>query len=157
MSTEPDNGNNNLGGGGDGGESRSGEKPHPCPVLPAKASMSARPYEPTLDGPREQFGADDWVWEVRDDETGRVVMSYPERDLRFSISCKVHVFPTRGEADAYHGVDAGAGAGVEALETDRVLQDLVADLKRRGRVAEDRDWNAIPLVELAPILAGGWC
>lgn len=39
-----------------------------------------------------------------------------------------------------------------ALDVDRVLRDLVADLKRRGRVAADRAWDAIPLVELAPVL-----
>lgn len=143
-------------------------KPHPCPQLPSKASMSARPYDAALDGarvvqPSEDFDAsggggsnDAWVWEVRDDETGRVVMSYPERDLRFSISCKVHVFPTRGEADAYHGVEGcterGLDGAAEPLDAHRVLQDLVADLKRRGRVADDRAWNAIPLVELAPVL-----
>lgn len=69
--------------------------------------MSARPYDPVLDSTivsdLSDGARDDWVWEVRDDETGRVVMSYLERDLRFSVSCKVHVFPTRGEGDAYHG------------------------------------------------------
>lgn len=44
------------------------------------------------------------------------------------------------------------GAAAPALDADRVLWDLVADLKRRGRVADDRAWDAIPLVELAPIL-----
>lgn len=86
-----------------------GGKPHPCPQLPPRASMSARPFDPAVDDQTVRGGGD-WVWEVRDDETGRVVMSYPERDLRFSISCKVHVFPTRAEADAYHGVD-GSKAG----------------------------------------------
>ena len=90
--------------------------PHPCPSLPAKASMSARPFNAALDGPpgpsttgdadllldeglqlstnqpisdRAGDSSDEWVWEVRDDETGKVVMRIPEQDLRFSISCKI--------------------------------------------------------------------
>jgi hypothetical protein len=78
--------------------------------------MSARPFNAALDGPpgpsttgdadllldeglqlstnqpisdRAGDSSDEWVWEVRDDETGKVVMRIPEQDLRFSISCKV--------------------------------------------------------------------
>jgi len=55
----------------------------------------------------------------------------------------VHVFPTRVEADQYHGVVARAEA---ALDAPRLLRDLVADLKARGRIAPHRPWDSIPLV-----------
>jgi len=70
------------------------------------------------------------------------------------------VFPTRGEADAYHGKERSAGSADQddggasqsaPLDADRVLRDLVADLQRRGRIAADRAWNTIPLTELAPV------
>jgi len=66
------------------------QTPVPCPVLPPKASLSARAAEPEagLCGADGAAGPGGWVWEVRDDDTGCVVLSYPEHDLRFSISCK---------------------------------------------------------------------
>ena len=162
----------NSGGGGGGVRGVEGA-PHPCPNLPAKASMIARRYDAALDGPRNEEGRfivnnrDDWVWEVYNDETGEVVMTYPERDLRFSVSCKVHVFPTQAEADVYHGVEGqqgdrhSSGGGAAAhLDVDTVLRDLVEDLRRRGHpITSDidangrrREWHEIPLTELAPVL-----
>ena len=101
------------------------QTPVPCPVLPPKASLSARAAEPEagLCGADGAAGPGGWVWEVRDDDTGCVVVSYPEHDLRFSISCKVHVFPTRIEADQYHGV---APRATDPLDAQRLLRELVA-------------------------------
>mmetsp|Transcript_5087 Transcript_5087/g.9857 ORF Transcript_5087/g.9857 Transcript_5087/m.9857 type:complete len:414 (-) Transcript_5087:361-1602(-) len=118
------------------------------PQLPEKSSFSARRVE----------GADgEWEWLVRD-RHGQLISVHPERDVRFTISCKLRVVPPsvpRGENET------GAPAAPDspqprsrsaALDVHTMIRTLAKELYRRGRLQSAEDAESMALVDLAPIM-----
>jgi hypothetical protein len=89
------------------------------------------------DGPLRQFRPGmrlhpeaDGRWTVRSADGATVLAEYADDDLRYSVSWKAYCFATDDERRAWadHADD---------LTLDRILADLVADLRARGRLAAD--------------------
>jgi len=90
------------------------------PRLPAKCGVEVE----EMDGQA--------VWRVVEQGTGKVVCSVPEKDVRFSVSCKFHIFSSGEAASEY----SDPGAALSAAELIRTLQ---ADLVRKGKIAAGED------------------
>lgn len=110
----------------------------PVPVFPSECSVEV-----------EKAPEGNFIWVVRDDHTGEELARYPETDLRFSISCKIHVFSSEAEVDAYEG--KGAASDVGRLSGPEIIARLAEDLKVRGRLPEGMDAETTPLHVLGPI------
>jgi len=103
-----------------------------CPTLPASAELSSR-----------AVGNGDVEWVVSDSSTGEEVFVYPETDLRFSISCKFHIFQSEDEVQNFKNG--------EKLTANQIISTLVGDLQKRGVLDASRDPSSFALTELAPV------
>lgn len=114
---------------------------HATPALPERCALVCR--TPLVEG-----GAARWAL-VDLDRGERTVEEFDEGDLRFSISCKIHVFSSQQERDAYY---AGKGA-VGSLTAADLLRGLCEDLKSRGvELPPAGPGGEVPLFDLAPLL-----
>lgn len=112
----------------------------PVPNFPPECSIEVLP-------PTEADG--EHVWVVKDDHTQAELARYLESDLRFSISCKIHVFGSKAEVEAYEGSKTADPS--EKLTGAQIISRLGQDLKDRGVLPADCDVDAIPLCELGPL------
>lgn len=103
-----------------------------CPILPKSAELSTR---------AAASGGVEWV--VTDSDTDEEVLVYPESDLRFSISCKFHIFRSQEEVDQFKNG--------EKLTADQIITGLTKDLQERGVLDASRDPASFALTELAPV------
>jgi hypothetical protein len=111
---------------------------HSAPVL--NAGSDVPPPAPHL--PDESFlrlDGEEWVVV---DKGGRELARHAEGDIRFSISCKIHVF--RDEAEAAEYAKGGATLTVQDI-IDRLTQDLV----QRGKLSPSAN---LPLYEIGPLM-----
>ena len=68
-----------------------------------------------------------------------------EQDLRFSVSCKFHMFRSEEEMDEFYQ------GKKEALSAEKIIEVLVEELEKRGRLPSEL-CKETPLYELAPVL-----
>lgn len=87
------------------------------------------PAPPLRPGHTISFEGDD-TWVARDDR-GQVVATYPWRDVRLSVSWKAYCFADESERDAWR-------THADDLSLDAILDRLVGDLDRRGRLGGGR-------------------
>jgi hypothetical protein len=99
--------------------------PPPAPKLPANATLRR-------DG-------DAWVVV---DEAGCELSRHAEEDIRWSISCKFHVFKDKEELEAYE-------SGADALTAESIIDRLTEDLRAKGKIPADEE---LPLYEIGPII-----
>ena len=85
--------------------------------------------------------SDEYVWTV-EDTSGNSVAMYNEVDIRFSISCKFHIFHDIKEANEFN-------EGKRSLTAQNIIQALTADLIEKGVL---KSQQPIDLFDLAPIL-----
>mmetsp|Transcript_25885 Transcript_25885/g.88570 ORF Transcript_25885/g.88570 Transcript_25885/m.88570 type:complete len:447 (+) Transcript_25885:198-1538(+) len=114
----------------------------PLPEMPARACLE----------PRGGDGERPATWVVVDADSGEDVAEYPEHDLRFSISCKLHVFSSLAEREEYYANAARPSSST--LTAADILRKLCEDLRSRGvelPAAEGAD-REVPLFKLAPLL-----
>jgi hypothetical protein len=99
--------------------------PPPAPKLPARSFLRR-------DG-------DAWIVV---DEAGRELSRHAENDIRWSISCKFHVFKDAEELHAYeHGKDT--------LIAEGIITRLTEDLRAKGKISADKQYE---LHEIGPII-----
>jgi len=92
-------------------------------------------------GLRAEVGPTGTVWRVvsAEDET---VATFPQQDLRISLSCKFHVFRDAEE-------EADYTAGSDALTAEQMIEEMRADLARRNIAGTE---PGVPLHQLGPLL-----
>ena len=83
----------------------------------------------------------EYVWTV-EDTSGNSVAMYNEADIRFSISCKFHIFHDNKEATEF-------SEGKRSLTAQDIIRALTADLIKKGILKAQQP---IDLFDLAPIL-----
>ena len=83
------------------------------------------------------------VWRVVEQETRQLVCSVPEEEIRFSVSCKFHIFSSEEEAKQYEDPAAG-------LTTEQLIRTMKEDLLARGKIPEDWAGDDFPLYQLGP-------
>lgn len=81
-------------------------------------------------------------WRVVGEE-GDLLASHPEEEIRFSISCKFHVFGSEEELNRYK-------AGEDPLTAAEILRVMVKDLETRKLLPRDLSLES-PLYLLAPV------
>ena len=96
------------------------------PRLPAKCGVEVE----EVDGQA--------VWKVVEQGTGKIVCSLPEKDVRFSVSCKFHIFSSGSEASEY----SDPASGLTAAELVLTMKE---DLVRKGKIPAGEDY---PLYKL---------
>jgi hypothetical protein len=99
--------------------------PPPAPKLPAQCFLRR----------------DGEAWIVVDD-AGCELSRHAEDDIRWSISCKFHVFKDAEELDAYE-------SGTDALTADSIIARLTEDLRAKGKISADKQYA---LYEIGPII-----
>ena len=77
-----------------------------------------------------------------EDTSSNNVAMYNEADIRFSISCKFHIFHDNKEATEFN-------EGKRSLTAQNIIQALTADLIKKGVL---KSQPPIYLFDLAPIL-----
>ena len=90
------------------------------PKLPAKCGVEVE----EVDGQA--------VWKVVEQGTGKIVCSLPEKDVRFSVSCKFHIFSSGSEASDYSDPASG-------LSTAELVLTMKEDLVRKGKIPAEED------------------
>jgi len=80
-------------------------------------------------------------WKVVEGKTGGEVQVVPEKDIRFSVSCKFHIFRSEEEAAEYKNPS-------EKLSPEQLIQTMKEDLLARGRIPEDWAGPDCPLYKL---------
>ena len=73
----------------------------------------------------------------------KVVAEHKEEDLRFSVSCKFHMFRSEEEMEEFYQEGKR-----EALSAEKIIEGLLEELERRGLKLS----KETPLYELAPVL-----
>ena len=68
-----------------------------------------------------------------------------ETHIRFSVSCKFHIFHDEEEKKRYEDEE-------KKLTAEHIIEVLVEDLKGKKTLPEDCSPTSIPLYKLAPIL-----
>ena len=68
---------------------------------------------------------------------------HKEQDLRFSVSCKFHMFRSEKEMEEFYQEGKR-----EALSAEKIIEGLLEELERRGLKLS----KETPLYELAPVL-----
>ena len=84
------------------------------------------------------------VWRVVVQDTRKLVCCAPEEDIRFSVSCKFHIFSSEEEATEYEDPAAG-------LTAEQLIRTMTEDLIARGRIPDDWSEEDFPLYKLAPL------
>ena len=74
-----------------------------------------------------------------------MVAEHKEEKLRFSVSCKFHMFTSDEEMDEFYQEKK------EMLSAEKIIEVLVEELEKRGRLARELSKEA-PLYKLAPVL-----
>lgn len=83
------------------------------------------------------------VWRVVKD--GSLVEEYNEEDIRFTVSCKFHLFRSEQEADQFY---TGKGA---KLSADSILNGLISRLELEKKLPRGLTRRS-PLHQLAPVI-----
>ena len=109
------------------------EEQLPVPQLPDRCLLEV---EDTASG---------FCWIVRESETMEVVSRIEEKDIRFSVSCKFHIFHDAEEVLAYEDNE-------KKLTAEQIIEVLVEDLKAKNKLLPDCSHQTMPLYKLAPIL-----
>ena len=79
-----------------------------------------------------------FFWNVVELETGETVCTVPEEDIRWSVSCKFHIFS--GEKEAARYKDEANG-----LTTEHLIREMQKDLFQKGKIPEDWAKEHFPL------------
>ena len=85
------------------------------------------------------------LWIVRDTKTKKVFSKIPEKDIRFSVSCKFHIFHDEEEILKYESNE-------KKLTAENIIEVLIQDLKTKKKLPDECDPKTMPLYKLAPIL-----
>ena len=86
---------------------------------------------------------DGFWWIIRDKATGAVATEVNEDDIRFSVSCKFHVFHDEAEAEAMKSQE-------KRLTAEHIIEVLTEDLERRNKIPRSEERMA--LFDLAPTM-----
>ena len=70
---------------------------------------------------------------------------HKEGELRFSVSCKFHMFTSDEEMEEFYQ------GKKETLSAEKIIEVLVEEVEKRGRLASELSKEA-PLFQLAPVL-----
>ena len=79
-------------------------------------------------------------------EGKEVVAEHKEEELRFSVSCKFHMFSSEEEMEEFYQEGKR-----EALSAEQIIEGLLEELEKRGRLVGGMS-KETPLYELAPLL-----
>eukprot|EP00090_Calanus_glacialis_P037713 TRINITY_DN6519_c0_g1_i3.p1 TRINITY_DN6519_c0_g1~~TRINITY_DN6519_c0_g1_i3.p1 ORF type:complete len:399 (+),score=111.23 TRINITY_DN6519_c0_g1_i3:157-1353(+) len=90
------------------------------PRLPAKCGVEVEEVDGQM------------MWRVVEQDTGKTVCTLPEKDVRFSVSCKFHIFGSGSEASEY--VDQGA-----SLSAADLVLTMKEDLVRKGKIPAEEN------------------
>lgn len=101
----------------------------------------AAPLLPDICSVNTEQEGEEVIWKVISQE-GEELMSLPEAEVRFSLSCKFHIFNGKEEAARFQAMD-------QAISGADIVKVLEADLKQKGKLKKT---GPIPLHELGPIL-----
>ena len=101
-------------------------------LLPAKCLLEV-----------EERGEGDFWWIIKDKTTGAVAAEVREDDIRFSVSCKFHIFHDRAEAQRMKSEE-------RRLTAEHIIEVLTEDLQRKSKIP--RTEERMKLFDLAPIL-----
>ena len=80
-------------------------------------------------------------WRVVEGKTGRVIQVVPEDDIRWSVSCKFHIFRNEREAQEYENPSV-------RLKPEELIQTMKEDLLARGKIPKDWARDDCPLYKL---------
>ena len=106
-------------------------RPTPNQDLPAKCSLEVEERD------------DGFWWLIRDKTTGALATEVPEDDIRFSVSCKFHIFHDKAEADRMKSEE-------RRLTAEHIIEVLTEDLKRKSKIP--RTGERMKLFDLAPVM-----
>ena len=91
----------------------------------------------------EETSSDVW-WIVRDRKSRNIVSTTNEKYLRFSVSCKFHIFRDEAELLKYESKE-------KKLTAENIIDVLVEDLKAKKKLPNECESKTMPLYKLAPI------
>lgn len=74
--------------------------------------------------------------------SGKSLSSFKEEDLRFSISCKFHIFHDQNDAEKFESKE-------KKLTAEEIINILTKDLKMKNILKKN---DKLTLFDLAPIL-----
>ena len=74
-----------------------------------------------------------------------MVAEHKEEELRFSVSCKFHMFTYDKEMEEFYQ------GKKERLSAEKIIEVLVEEVEKRGRLASELS-KEVPLYKLAPVL-----
>merc|ERR1719431_1156802 len=80
-------------------------------------------------------------WRVMEQGTGRVVHAVPEEDIRFSVSCKFHIFSSESEAQEYEDPAA-------RLTPEQLVRRMQEDLLKKRKIPTEWGGADCPLYKL---------
>ena len=86
---------------------------------------------------------DGFWWIIRDKATGAVATEVNEDDIRFSVSCKFHIFHDEAEAQTMKSQE-------RRLTAEHIIEVLTEDLRRKKKIP--RSGERLGLFDLAPSL-----
>jgi len=86
---------------------------------------------------------DGFWWIIRDKMSGAVATEVKEDDIRFSVSCKFHIFHDLAEAQKMKSKE-------KRLTAEHIIDVLTEDLKQKNKIP--RSDEKMKLFDLAPIL-----
>ena len=84
-------------------------------------------------------------WRVKKQE--KVIKVCNETELRFSVSCKFHVFRSHQEEEKFYSLSQE-----DCLTAEKILDVMVKDLESKGRLPSGCSPQDTPLYTLAPVL-----
>ena len=84
-----------------------------------------------------------FCWIIKDKTTGAVAAEVREEDIRFSVSCKFHIFHDRAEAERMKSEE-------RRLTAEHIIDVLTEDLQRKSRIPTTGE--RMKLFDLAPIM-----
>ena len=99
--------------------------------LPAKCDLEVEERE------------DGFWWIIKDKTTGAVATEVQEDDIRFSVSCKFHVYHDKAERERMKSEEM-------RLTAEHIIQVLTEDLQRKSKIP--RTGERMKLFDLAPIM-----
>ena len=82
-------------------------------------------------------------WIIKDKTTGAVAAEVQEDDIRFSVSCKFHVYHDKAEAQRMKSEE-------RRLTAEHIIEVLTEDLQRKAKIP--RSGERMKLFDLAPIM-----
>jgi len=82
------------------------------------------------------------VWKVIDEDTKETVCSFPEEDVRYSVSCKFHIFGSEKEVEEYESPSCG-------LTSEEMIDVMKKDLLAKGKLSPALENEGWPLYKLA--------